>query len=256
MKDAMRTATKFLDRHPLCCFCGGDRPAATIDHQPARIVFPDKRRPKGLEFPACENCNRQTSPDEALLAFVCRFTGSQRSTAVHDFHRLRNIVSSVNRAFPGLFERMKGRRIWAYERGILVRKGAIDVNQPEVHLSLCRIGAKLALAIYYQLRSLPAVSGCQINTQWTHSQNEDNFNHIQNLIQLAPGQASLQMGKWNTDESFFLRYHYENGQLFCVAIFHQSVALIAKLCEPSVPLQEKWQFSMSPRLGTGITVLP
>jgi hypothetical protein len=251
----MGKAAHFLEQHPLCCFCGGARPASTIDHQPARIVFPDKRRPKGLEFPACADCNRQTSPDEALLAFVCRFTGSQRSNAVIDFHRLKDIVGSVNRAFPGLFERMKGSRTWVHERGILVRKGAIDVNQPEVNLSLCRIAAKLALAIYYQTRSSPAVSKCWINTQWTHSQNKDNFDHVQNLIQLAPGRATLQMGKWNTDESFFLRYHYENGQLFCVAIFHQSVALVAKLYEPYVPLQEKWQFAMSPLPGTGIAVL-
>jgi hypothetical protein len=210
----------FLKQHPLCCFCGGTIPASTIDHQPARIVFPDKHRPKGLEFPACADCNRQTSPEEALLAFVCRFAGSQRTNAAVDFHRLKDVVRSVSGAFPGLFARMNGHRAWLYERGVLVRKGAIDVNQPEVNLGLCRIAAKLALAIYYQTRSSPAVSNCRISTQWTHSHNMDNFDHVQNLIQLVPAQATLQMGKWNTEDSFFLKHHSENGQLFCVAIFH------------------------------------
>src|SRR5436309_9558979 len=135
----MANTEDFLKQHPMCCFCGGQTSAATIDHQPARILFPDKLRPKGLEFPACTICNRQTSADEALLAFVCRFAGSHRANAARDFHRLRNIVGSVK------------------QRGVWVRVGAIDVNQPEVNQGLCRIAAKLALAIYYETRSTPAL---------------------------------------------------------------------------------------------------
>jgi hypothetical protein len=126
------------------------------DHQPARIIFPDKHRPKGLEFPACADCNRQTSADEALLAFVCRFAGSHRTNAARDFNRLKDIVGSVNQSFPGLRQKMHGQRLWAMERDVWVRVGAIDVNQPEVNLGLCRIAAKLALAIYYESRSSPA----------------------------------------------------------------------------------------------------
>lgn len=251
----MANTSDFLIRHPQCCFCGGTIPASTIDHQPAKIIFPDKHRPKGLEFPACTDCNRQTSPDEALLAFVCRFTGSRRPNAAQDFHRLKNVVRSINGSFPGLFQRMNGHRTWVKEGGVLVRGGAIDLNQGEVNLALCRIAAKLALAIYYQVRSSPAVRDCWINTQWTHSQKPDNFNHVQHLIGSMPAQATLQAGKWNTEKSFFLRYHYESGQLFSVAIFHQSVALIAKLCEPQVPREETWQFAMSPMPSTGITLL-
>src|SRR5260221_10070451 len=143
----MAKTADFLKQHPLCCFCGGQEPASTIDHQPARIIFPDKLRPKGLEFPACADCNRKTSSDEALLAFVCRFAGSHRINAARDFHRLKDIVRSVNQSFPGLLHKMHGQRLWAMERGVWVRVGAVEVNQSEVNLGLCRIAAKLALAI-------------------------------------------------------------------------------------------------------------
>jgi hypothetical protein len=251
----MTNTGDFLKAHPICCFCGGTMPASTIDHQPAKIVFPDKLRPKGLEFPACSDCNRQTSADEALLAFVCRFVGSRRSNAARDFNRLKDIVSYVEGAFPGLLQRMRGHRVWVKERGVLVRGGAIDVNQPEVNVGLCRIAAKLALAIYYETQSSPAAHNCLINTQWTHSQNAETFANVKNIIQAMPAQATLKQGKWNTEESFFLKYHYECGQLFSVAIFHEAVALIASLSEPHAPHGEKWQFAMSPLPGTGITVL-
>ena len=257
MVGEMASTGDFLKQHPICCFCGGQTPALTMDHQPPRIVFPDKHRPKGLEFPACANCNRQTRADEALLAFVCRFAGSRRADAARDFHRLKNIVGSVDQSFPGLHQKMHGQRLWANERGVWVRVGAIDVNQPEVHLGLCRVAAKLALAIYYEIRSSPASKNCRINTQWRHCQNADTFKHVQNIIQALPREAILQMGKWNTQDSFFLKYHYEDGQLFLAAIFHGAVALIAQLREPQVPHQgEKWQFVMFPSPDTGITALP
>ncbi len=252
----MASTGDFLKAHPLCCFCGGKMQASTIDHQPARIIFPNKLRPKGLEFPACADCNRQTSADEALLAFVCRFAGSRRTNAAHDFNRLKDIVGSVDSSFPGLHQRMLGHRVWTMERGVFVRGGAIDVNQPEVNLGLCRVAAKLALAIYYETQSIPASQDCWINTQWTHSQNAEAFKNVKNIIQAIPSQATLQIGKWNTEDSFFLKYHYEDGQLFSAAIFHESVALLAKLCEPQAPRGEKWQFIMSPLPGTGIAVSP
>ena len=252
----MANTGEFLKQHPMCCFCGGQTPASEIDHQPARIIFPDKHRPKGLEFPACADCNRQTSADEALLAFVCRFAGSHRTNAARDFNRLKDIVGSVNQSFPGLRQKMHGQRLWAMERGVWVRVGAIDVNQPEVNLGICRIAVKLALAIYYESRSSPASKDCRINTQWTHCQNAGAFKHVQNIIQAIPSRAILQMGKWNTQDSFFLKYHYEDGLLFSAAIFHQSVALMAQLREPGMRHHEqKWQFIMSPLPGTGITVL-
>src|SRR5262249_7694837 len=250
----MANTSDFLKRHPQCCFCGGQIAAVTIDHQPARIIFPNKHPPKGLEFPACASCNRPTTADEALLAFVCRFAGSRRTNAARDFHRLKNVVRSINQSFPGLLQRMHGQRLWAKERGVWVRIGAIDVNQPEVNEGLCRIAAKLALAIYYETRSHPASTDCRINTQWTHCQNMDTVKHVQKVINTIPNQAVLQMGKWDTRDSFFLKYHFEGGRLFSAAIFHQSVALIAQLREPQIKTAwEKWQFVMAPTAGQGIT---
>jgi hypothetical protein len=150
---------------------------------------------------------------------------------------------------------MRGHRSWKNKQGMLVPVGVIDVNQPEVNLGLCRIAAKLALAIYYENQLKPAAKDCRINTQWIHSQNAYAFKNVQNIIQAMPHQAILTMGKQNTEDSFFLKYHYGDGHLFIAAIFYEAVALIANLCEPQVPLQgEKWQFIMSPLPGTGITV--
>ena len=147
------------------------------------------------------------------------------------------------------------RPVWMTERGLWVQGGAINVNQPEIHLSLCRVAAKLALAIFYNERKLPAGKKCRIDVNWAHSQEAGNFQNVQTLIQAMPNQTTLKMGKWNTEDSFFLRYFFENGQLSIVAVFHQAVALLARLREPNVsaqPIQSRYVMSPSPSAGIAV----
>jgi hypothetical protein len=152
---------------------------------------------------------------------------------------------------------MDGGSLRVKKRGIWVPSGAIDVNHPEVHLGLCRIAAKLALAIYYENQLRPASDGCLINTLWTHCQNTDAVNNVKNLVGVLPAEATLQAGRWKTDDTFFLKYHFEDGNLSSVAIFHEAVALIAQLTEPNLqPQWEKGRFVMAPTPGSGISVVP
>ena len=62
----------FLKQHPWCCFCGGAAPATTVDHIPSRQMFSLRRRPKGLEVPACEVCNQATRLHEQIAAMLGR----------------------------------------------------------------------------------------------------------------------------------------------------------------------------------------
>jgi hypothetical protein len=114
----------------------------------------------------------------------------------------------------------------------------------------------LALATYYEFFSRPAVEDCLINTQWTHIHNRAAIESVNNIVGLAPHQSTLKQGKWEADDSFFLKYLFEEGQLFSAAILHESVALMSQLREPGTSAPwEKWQFVMAPRAGVGIAVI-
>src|SRR6476661_4761778 len=69
-----RITARKLEAHPFCCFCGGRTPATTIDHVPARIMFPDRRRPAGLEVPACVPCNEGTRLHETIAVVFSRIS--------------------------------------------------------------------------------------------------------------------------------------------------------------------------------------
>ena len=253
----MALTEDFLRRHPLCCFCGGSEPASTIDRQPARIVFPDQPRPQEMEFPACASCETQTSADEALLALVCRSIGSPQREPAPDLDLLRDTFTTVRQRFPGLLEKMDQGQVWIQQRGRLIRQTEINVNQPEVGEFMCRIAAKLALAVYYQNKRTPAATTCRIKTLWTHCQTLDRFQQVTNLIRALPEQANLQTGKWESDESFLLTFLLEGGKLGSMSIFHEAVALIALLQEGPLEADDndRWDFVMAPVAKRGIGII-
>lgn len=225
----MRTAD-FITDHPLCCFCGGTVPSETIDHQPAKIIFPDKNRPKGLEFPACKRCNGQTSVDECILAFVARLTGSLRGVGRDT--GLEKSLETIKSAHPNLLPSMHSKRI---EIGGGKTLPAIDVNQLEINQALCRISAKLALATYYGETGRIAGTHTRINTMWTHNQRQEGAQDVRDLLGRFPSTRQLKQGSWDTGDSFYIRFMIDENEqrtaLQLAAVFHESVALMAQFVE-------------------------
>jgi hypothetical protein len=253
----MTETEDFLRRHPLCCFCGGSEPASTIDRQPGKILFPDQLRPLEMELPACASCSQQARADEALLALVCRFIGSPRRDPAPDSDLLRETFATVRQRFPGLLERMDQGQAWIQQRGQLIRQNAINVNQPEVRESMCRLAAKLALAIYYQSNGAPAGTTCRIKTLWSHCQNPDTFQQVTNLIRDLPRQANLKAGTWTRDEDFFSTFVFEGEKLVSMSIFREAVALVALLQEGPLPAEDNghWDLVMAPVAKSGISIV-
>jgi hypothetical protein len=62
----------FLEQHPICCFCGGDVAAVSIDHVPNSAVFHKRDRPEGYAFPACDQCQTVSRKSELVFAALAR----------------------------------------------------------------------------------------------------------------------------------------------------------------------------------------
>jgi hypothetical protein len=94
-----RLTARRLAQHPLCCFCGGKTPATSLDHVPPKIVFWGKRRPNGLEMPACDACNQGTKKLDQAAGLFARITVTDKSS--QDQEEFARIAGSVSRCFPG-----------------------------------------------------------------------------------------------------------------------------------------------------------
>lgn len=250
----MASATaRLIAQNPLCCFCGGTEAAVSMDHQPARVMFPDRHRPKGLEFPACSVCNGQTSADEALVGFFARVTGNHRYKNSASDKALTGAVKAVTRSFPLLLPQIV-RPVLVNENGILRKRLSVNGNHKQVGLSACRVAAKLGLAAYYELFGSSAPTTVKINTMWTHNQNQNTALAVHNLLGKMPGTLHLQQGKkWDTQGTFFFRYFTEADVFTTAAVLHESLVLMADI-RPSANTigWESWHHVWVPVPGKGI----
>ena len=88
-----------------CIYCGGVSPATTVEHMPPRVIFWRRDRPKGLEFPSCEQCNNGTRLSDQVAGLMSRiYPNSTNSEHGEEFRRL---LRAIRNNCPGLLEEME-----------------------------------------------------------------------------------------------------------------------------------------------------
>jgi hypothetical protein len=163
------------------------------------------------------------------------------------------------RAFP----RLGGRAIkqeWITVNGIAQRRLTFDVSDPDVTRSACLVGAKLALAAYYEHHKRVCPTLVKINTMWTHNQRRE-ARAVEGLLRKTTHDLVLKQGSKNTEDTFFLRYHSVDDVFVSIAVLHESIVLLATITretqtEEWIPWSHVWQPSpgvgLVPFVGTGM----
>jgi hypothetical protein len=87
---------------------------------------------------------------------------------------------------------------------------------------------------------------------WTHGQRRDARLAVEKLLRKATLDLVLKQGSWNTEDSFFLRYHSVDELFVSMAVLHESMVLMALITRDTetenwVPWSHVWQ--PSPRQG-------
>jgi hypothetical protein len=101
MGEARQRTREILKMSSMCIFCGGDTPATTVDHQPARSLFDRKEWPEGYAFSACEPCNRASKDAEHKLALLVRIDSEREDNPLRRREFGKYLVGMRNN-FPGL----------------------------------------------------------------------------------------------------------------------------------------------------------
>lgn len=181
-KSSRQKRLEFLNRHPLCCFCGGDVPAVEMDHIPARYLFSERQWPEGYVFPACSACNDHSAADELVMGFIVRIQLSQVSQQYE--RELNRAIWQVGDRHAKLFKGMK--ELSRVETKRLLREEGISLHSlppepyvvtfpDELRAVVDRYGTKLGKALYYLHtgRIIPKSGGISVqsmtNTQFMSS---------------------------------------------------------------------------------------
>jgi hypothetical protein len=156
---------------------------------------------------------------------LARFTGGHRPGLVYD-KATNYAADAVRRAYPQLGPRAINEQ-WVFVNRILQRRLTLDASQPEFAHGACLVSAKLALAAYYERHKRPCPPSVKINTMWSHNQRSNARLTVQDLLRKAPSDLVLKQGAWNTEATFFLRYHSVDELFVSIAVLHESLALMA-----------------------------
>jgi hypothetical protein len=112
-----KNATRLLSEHPRCIYCGGVNVASTIDHMPPIVIFDQRHRPKGSEFPACEACNSGSRLSDLVVGLMSRLYPNPKTEELGN--EIRRLLGAVGNNHPGLLTELmptEAQRL-AFQRG-------------------------------------------------------------------------------------------------------------------------------------------
>jgi hypothetical protein len=195
-KRKQRQKESFFERHPRCCYCGGLTPATTRDHVPSIQMFARRRRPSGLEVPACEPCNRGPKQHEQVAALLGRIQLAEPTKAELD--ELRRIWRAVHNNNPDLLREMTPSKAEEQHSATNFLKCA----GPLVSKSMQIFGAKLGFALHYKEtgRIIPPEGG--IGVRWYSNYEEATGELPLDVLDLLGPSQTLRQGRWEVTDQF------------------------------------------------------
>lgn len=143
----------FLIEHPTCCFCGGTRPATTLDHVPPRACFPVGYWPDQFEFPSCSLCNNGTSKHDTIFGYYSMLLDfNEANRTFGDRNRLLQLEEDIRTRYPEALPDVTTKQP-IYRVGQLYAPSPVAISlgkNSTMNEAVQTIGEKLAHALYYR----------------------------------------------------------------------------------------------------------
>lgn len=216
---------------PTCIYCGGDVQATTIDHVPPRIMFSEKRRPKGLEFASCEACNQGTRRADLVAAMMARLYPDAEHPS--DRAEISRIFTSINNNIPGLLQEMHideaGQAKARMRLPSPIAGGFLRTDGPLVSPLMQTFAFKTGFALYYEMTKKIVPKGGAVAARW--------FSNFERMTGTFPSSAldfllppeTLRQGSFGVPDQFSYQWRIAEGDRVgaFASFFRSSFAVLA-----------------------------
>jgi hypothetical protein len=171
-------------------------------------MFSLRRRPRGLEVPGCEACNRATRQHEQVAALFGRIFPDGRTAEERD--ELQRIMRAVNSNNPGLLEEMipsrRQKALFTQSINLLPLRApsVLNCSGPMVNRSMQIFGAKLGFALHYARtgRIIPLTGGVAV--RWYSNYDAVTGEIPANIYDMLGPPRTLRQGQWHAGDQFSL----------------------------------------------------
>lgn len=227
-KNRSRSQKKILERASRCIYC--TEPPATIEHMPPLAMFRDRARPSGMEYPACESCNRGTSTADlvaCLMAHIAPFDGAGHWR----IDAARRFVRHLRREEPGLAAELmrsdKATREWLRApNGLFRETHRVNADGPILKRHMDIFSAKLGMAIFYEHIGAPLPSNGAVCTTWFLNAGLTVV-AAEAILSILPAHATLRQGTKVVSEQFAYRYNTDDKTVVAaLSGFHNNLHIL------------------------------
>jgi len=201
------TQKNLLASEPRCIYCSAM--PTSLEHMPPITIFKNRRRPKGMVYACCANCNNRTSGADLVASFMARLN---LDTQQGDWQLMENLAQrfALRKKAPGfleeLFESSHSRSVWRDRRGILTRYTELRAAGPRTRSYLNVFCAKFGMALYREHvgEALP-LEGI-VHTMWFTNAGLSQT-AMNNMLRILPGAALLSQGNIHSGSQFSYRFN-------------------------------------------------
>ena len=216
-----------LADNPGCIYCAGENIATTIEHMPPIMMFENRQRPKGLEFPACGPCNNSTGHSDLVAALLARVLPEAASDLQQ--RDLKKLLAAVSNNIPQVLIEMNigraGEKLARKHHNIPQDMHPFRVG-PLLTAHLETFAAKLGFALHCELRGMPIPSSGGVKPMWFSNLQMLNGEIPEILFQMLPSPSTLRQGAKSAGTQFLYSYaEGESDHMLYFASFNQSFAV-------------------------------
>ena len=243
MRNGAAYRRRFLTAHPICCFCGGDAPATTIDHIPSRATFNDRQWPVGYDFPACLSCNSTSAHHEQLISVLSRM-GSINPTA-EEAAEYEFLLEGLRNNHPNVVNEMRASanqvRAFLRTRGQSLGNGLtsrdvpiLSVRGQLVKAAVAEFARKLFLSLHYKHTGNIVSPSGGIAMKWITNSSEENPEFVDSINQLRnglPHNPEMKRSSARLENQFSYKYFTNDEGTFSAyfVVFRESFAMIGNV---------------------------
>lgn len=187
-------------------------------------MFIGRRRPSGLEFAACQDCNNATSPADLVAGFFARLPrpDNPRSPLIREAQQR---LKQLDRQAPGLLEELfrsdKSTQTWFKSPlGLSHKATAIKADGPRVKAYMSVFGGKLGMALYREHIGHPLPLGGGVYTMFFLNVGLPDA-AVEKALPTLPLQGDLKQGVIHVREQFAYRYNCDGKSIIAAIVgFH------------------------------------
>lgn len=236
MRRKSQRKTEFLEKHPLCCFCGGLSRSVEIDHIPSRVIFDNRQWPEKYEFPACKSCNELTRHYEQVIGLLSRIypdasTDEQKKEVIERIRAVKHNYPEVfNEIMPTHRQLREARKEfnWPFPAsGSIQDLPILSVKGPLVNEAITNFGAKLSFALFYKhTGSIVPIKG-GVFIKWFSNAQIFNDKIPREFAPFVANFPELKRNSTDLSDQFFYRYgvsEMKDAGIF-LSFFRQSFAI-------------------------------